>query len=290
MLFFMSSDILYSQNIQGTAPTISPKGGFGVDGGAYAGEPSPTFTSIGDFFYVRGSEPSNPDMTTLPGGLFYKNPAAPFNYSATYPNTFFFRDDITNMDPSVFDTASKINDNPNSYKWKTGSSPAKNELQTIVVHFSKGDPLIGGNENDLWVIFAADRKETNGSSYIDFEFLQNPLTLTTAITPANTSGGFVSQGTDGGRTLNDILVTVEFTNGGVAANVIILRWEAKAGGGFEYKPFSAFPAGSILASNNNLPTVVPYPIYNQAPIGPDQYQYMVNQYAEGAVNLSAIFG
>ncbi|WP_166643285.1 hypothetical protein, partial [Gelidibacter sediminis] len=284
----MSSSILFSQNIQGVTPTVSPKGGFAVDGGAYAGEPA-SFSTIGDFFYKRGAEPNFADTATSPGGLFYKDPTAPFGYRATYPNTFFFRDDITTEDPSVFDTASKIDDNPNTYKWKKGSSPTKNELQTTIVHFTNGDPAIGGNADDLWVIFAADREDTDGSSYIDFEFLQKPLTLTGAITPTNTSGGFISEGTDGGRTINDILVTVEFTKGGVAANVVVLRWEPKSGGGFEYKPFTGFPAGSILASNNNLQTIVPYPIYDQPEIAPGQYQYLVNQYAEGAVNLTALF-
>ena len=81
------------------------------------------------------------------------------------------------------------------------------KVSSCAVHFSFGDdtvmgyndgvPFGVGNPDDLWCMFAADREVTNGSSYIDFEFLQKTLTM-------DPGGLFTSLGTDGGRTENDL--------------------------------------------------------------------------------------
>jgi hypothetical protein len=49
-------------------------------------------------------------------------------------------------------------------------------------------------------VVAADRSSDKGASYIDFEFLQKPLTLT-----GTAGGGFSSGGLDGGRTAKDFV-------------------------------------------------------------------------------------
>ena len=96
-----------------------------------------------------------------------------------------------------------------------------------MVHFSFGSPLVlppdgepAGDPADLWIMFAADREVTNGSSYIDFELLQETLDRT-----GETSGGFTTDApaSTGGRTVGDILITLEFTQGGDAANVVVRR-------------------------------------------------------------------
>ena len=201
-----------------------------------------------------------------------------------YPDqTTFFRDNITNNDPTIFTSSNKINDDPNTYTWGTGSSPNKNEIQNAIAHFSYADPTIQyGNEGELWLAFAADRQVTNGSSYIDFEILQASLTL-------NEDGTVSSAGPDGGRTVLDLLITIEFTNGGGAATVVVRQWGPDGDGGFEYSVIT--PAtGTVFGTENDVETIVPYSIYFQDPINEDGfYQYMVNQWAEGAVNVSAFF-
>ena len=147
----------------------------------------------------------------------------------------------------------------------------------------------------MWCLFAGDRQVTNGSSYIDFEFLQKSLTITGATfgpidpltgvaTISGGSGKFISEGTQGGRTVGDILVTIEFTQGGGDATVVIRRWEA-VGGGFEYivKPNSDF-AGEIFITNNDEDTFVPFDVY-----GTNPGTYAPNQWAEGAINLTQVF-
>ena len=295
---------LTGQNIRGLAPVQTPLGGFAVDGNAYVNLPVPGDIFGGDLFFERTTPP--PLVTANPGGLFapdfFSNPPIPIGTGEytfenseylVYPNTYFFRDDITNNDPTIFTSSNKINDDPNTYTWGAGSSPNKNEIQSALAHFTWGETALGGDPDDLWMIFAADRQVTNGSSYIDFEILQNSLTR-----EGTTSGTFSSAGPDGGRTLGDLLVTLEFTQGGGEATAVIRRWEA-SGSGFQYivvsegADYPNFPAGSIYISNNTVETIVPFSIYNQDPIASGEFagyfQYDTNQWAEGAVNISALF-
>ncbi|MCM8571136.1 PKD domain-containing protein [Gramella jeungdoensis] len=277
-------------NIRGVAPVQTPPEGFAVDGDAYAGQPvSPVdFSAYGDWFIYNDA----------PGGIFPED----INVNSIdedgqipggwpYDHTFFFRDDITNNDPTIFTSSNKINDHPATYTWGAGSSPNKNEIQNAMVHFSFGNPLITdldgtpGDPNDLWILFAADREVTNGSSYIDFELLQETLIRT-----GTTSGGFTTGGLDGGRTVGDILITLEFTVGGGAANVVVRRWE-QTSDGYAYVVLIADPTGEkvLYSSNNSQAIEVPYPLYNQSALPNGNYQYAVNQWAEGAANLSKLF-
>ncbi|MCK5400539.1 MAG: hypothetical protein KAJ28_02805, partial [Flavobacteriaceae bacterium] len=280
MLFLLNVNVMFSQNIQGTAPVQTPLGGFGVDGDAFAGTPMPTYEFVGDWFFADPSDPVGAD----PGGIF-----APDGLSLLYDNSFFYQDDITNNDPTIFTSSNKIDHDPSTYTWGAGSSPNKNEIQNVGAHFTNGDG-VGSNLDDLWVLFAADRQVTNGSSYIDFEFLQKPLTMFADL--SGVSGGFVTEGEDGGRTIGDILVTIEFTQGGVAANVVVRRWQPVPDTNpveYLYYVYTNYPPGSIYGTNNTVETEVPFPIYNQPQSSPDMWEYAINQWAEGAVNLSALF-
>ncbi|WP_026932609.1 T9SS type A sorting domain-containing protein [Christiangramia echinicola] len=288
LLLFNISSLQAQTNIKGLAPMLEPKGGLAIDGNAFvrvAGD-NP---DAGDWLFENGTDP----VTADPGGVFPPSasdgiaeglPDQPFPESFyVYPGqTTFFRDNITNADPTIFTGSNKINDNPNTYTWGTGSSPNKNEIQTAIAHFSFADPTIQfGVDGDLWLAFAADRQVTNGSSYIDFEILQAPLTQ-------QPGGTFQSLGPNGGRTLGDILVTIEFTNGGGAATVVTRRWVAN-GNSFIYQTFTP-TEGTVFGTENDVMTIVPYSIYNQDPINEAGfYQYSINQWAEGAVNVSSFF-
>ena len=132
-------------------------------------------------------------VNPLPGEVFYK----PSSQILRIPVTYQLKDNY-NGDLTIFTKSNKINDNPNTYAWGSGTSPPKNEIQNCGVHFSYGDHGIAGGVyndyeifvtgsgvagfyKDLWCLFAGDRQITNGSSYIDFEFLQASLTMTGAL-------------------------------------------------------------------------------------------------------------
>ncbi|SEA03730.1 Por secretion system C-terminal sorting domain-containing protein [Flavobacterium gillisiae] len=308
-----------AQNILGRAPVAFPKGGFAIDGNAfvnYPGPPATDNTAWGDFLFEPGYVETVPNIykAKSPGGIFVPVPPTYLYPDGVLPPEFyvypgfttFLRDNITSQDPTSFLMSNKIDHNVSDFKWGVGSSPDKNEIQNAIAHFSFGDPSIQlvvngvpqvksngdpivGNVNDLWMIFAADRQVTNGSSYIDFEILQKRLNMRTdgIDNKGFAYGGFDSEaGTTSGRTNGDLLVTVEFTQGGGAANVVVRKWN-----GIEYIVFTPTP-GTIFATNNDVQTIVPYPIYNQAPISTTPvpvWAYAPNQWAEGAVNVSKFF-
>ena len=237
-----------AQILTGTAPVQNPNGGFGVDGNAYANTP---VAGTGDWFADYASYPGT-------GGAIFN-----LNGTVIDPNmSFFLQDGWKNgpVDETVFATSNSINDDPNTYQWKRGDAPQKNEIQNVGIHFTYGSPALGGNSNDLWCLFAGDRWVTNGDSYIDFEFLQNPLTMYTTGQDSQGYGygGFQSAGPDGGRTAGDLLITIEFHNGGAAATIVIQRWE-NVNGTFKYVvyPNTDF-IGSIYATHNTVLTYVPF--------------------------------
>ncbi|MFV5693797.1 hypothetical protein ACM55K_17375, partial [Flavobacterium sp. LT1R49] len=255
-------------------------------------------------------------------------PTVPASVPSTYQLKDHYGGDGLGGDLTIFVGTNKVNDNPNTYKWGPGSSANKGEIQNSGVHFSFGDPVLfpasgvvlpapgipgipEGKSTDLWCLFAGDRQTTNGSAFIAFEFLQKTMSMTNVkLGPVNTltgvqpitgfqdpalPGGFISEGTQGGRTVGDKLVTIEFRQGGAAAIVFIHEWNIKLdnkgnpvfSGGilqYEYTPFTIVP-NTVFCTNNTVPSPVPFDVF-----GTDPGTYAVNQYAEGAVNLTAIFG
>ncbi len=274
MAIAMTSFTLTAQNIPGTVTVLVPNGGFGIDGDAYCNTPTP---NIGDWFVCTSPSP-HPGTG---GGLF--NPDG----SIIDPTrTFFLQDDWGTFDATTFTTSNKIDMNPNVYEWGPSNNLlAKDDMQNVGAHFA----FTGPNETgDLWCIFAADRQVVNGDAYIDFEFLQKPLTIMGAIYDSNGKiiggeGGFESEGTEGGRTVNDLLVTLIFTNGGTSAEVQIRVWELTAKG-YEYVLHQNTEFfDSIFATNNPEITKVPFDVYGTTP-----GVYAPNQWAEGAVNLTKL--
>ena len=101
-------------------------------------------------------------------------------------------------------------------------------MNNVYVHISKDSQTPAHR----WITATADRAVNTGTAYVDFEFLQK--TLTKDVNPACANkppcGGFTSAGTDGGRTVGDILLTAQYGSGGTVATIIVYRWEAVSGG------------------------------------------------------------
>ena len=262
---------------QGVAPVITPLIGFGVDGDALANFPTPgPFSQAGDWF----SDPLYPG----PGTTLF-NMATPDPYDMTYPLSIHYNDPWEGVDPTIFTKSSKIYDPyDTTFTWGGGHVPNKNEINNASAHFTWGNPAIGGIATDLWCIFAADRMVNNGDAYIDFEFLQNPVMM--VYNADSTAGYFQGYGPDKTRTVGDIVITIQFENGGTTAIPVVHRWEfvGPDPDDFTYveQPLSNYTGAILITSNTDL-TVAPWMPYGQP-------AYLDNQYAEGAVNLSAVMG
>jgi len=235
----------------GTAPVNPPSGGFAIDGSLNAN------SSIGDWLDGSGA-----------GGFVLDNSGNPLGST-----TFHLIDRYTSPDNN-FKGGFKVNNDPNDWLWVTNPVNDKEDINNALIHFTHS------LDGHLWVIIAADRKSNNGDAYIDFEFLQNTLSITGG--PAG--GGFTSSGPDGGRTLNDFLLTLELTNGGSSANFFVDRWQA-VGSGFDYVDRTDdVPAGSVLGDVNDADgTPVSFGAFGKT-------TYDKNTFVEAAVDLTALLG
>ncbi|HET7421899.1 MAG TPA: sortase [Candidatus Dormibacteraeota bacterium] len=101
----------------------------------------------------------------------------------------------------------------NSYAVSTGPVPNKDDLSNV---YAASHTRADNGHPELY--FAAERLVNNGDSHIDFEFLQSTIART-----AQCGGGLT-----GHRTEGDLLVAVDFTNGGALAGVSIYQWHCLA--------------------------------------------------------------
>jgi hypothetical protein len=102
----------------------------------------------------------------------------------------------------------------------SGNTPPKNDLSNVYAMAANSD----GSE----IFFGAERIVNNGDSHIDFEFLQAQV----KIGPSACSGTFAASSfnaTTGvsinNRTQGDMLLSVDFTNGGAFGGATLYRWQ-----------------------------------------------------------------
>src|SRR5205085_2119733 len=108
----------------------------------------------------------------------------------------------------------------------------------------------------------------------DFEFLQNTLSRNTA------DDKFTGGGPAGGRTINDLLISMEYTGGGSTANVYFYQWKAKSGGGFEFVQFTP-AAGTGFAQTNLVNEDVPFGAFGSTTYAPFAF-------VEAAINVTQL--
>ncbi|TDE41528.1 hypothetical protein E0I26_16325, partial [Flavobacterium rhamnosiphilum] len=314
------------KNIRGIIPIKTPlKGngtaGHGIDGDAFAHKTA-GYENVGDLFDAEHPTKTGHGLLHpfIPE-VFYRPTLPGESPKPQIPVTIQLADGVEKTDKTIFATDAKINMNPNDYLWKAGAPPSKNEIQNCGVHFEYGDSsILGGDPNgpstgrflgvdtDLWCLFAGDRQFNDGSSYLDFEFLQASLTmegaiegdpnLVTGVRPiTGGSGKFASEGPHGGRTMGDLLVTIEFTIGGEFANIIINKWsfiknDSKGKPIYEYvlqDNEDPLLKNAIFCTNNTELTHVPFNAFDRFDPVAQLYYYEENQWAEGAINLTKLF-
>jgi hypothetical protein len=204
----LCSQLLHAQ----LAPVITPNGGFAIDGGLKANTPTTSpFTNAGDWFPGTGGS----------GGSVFDASAEPINSDMSGRRT-----DPYNSNDDIFTNGSKFNDYISSLRWFTNSAPDKNDINNALYHVARDAA------KNQWAFIAGDRLSTNGTSYIDFEFLQGSVTK-------NSGGTFSSQplstkANGGGRTEGDIIISMEYTNGGSKPAVYIYQWK-KSGNTWSYQ-------------------------------------------------------
>lgn len=201
ILFLLFTGIIFSQ----ISPVLTPKGGFKIDGQLRANTPGmPVEGRAGDWVpQVNGTLfTAGIDSFVLQSDGAVKNTVT----------TALQRDAYNSNQDDIFTQGSKFNDYISALHHGLGGAPNKNDIHNGVFH-AAGDNATPSNQ---WVFIGGDRLDVAGTSYIDFQFLQGTIS-----TGAST---FTGSGLAGGRTINDINISMEYNNGGSAPKVVIYRW------------------------------------------------------------------
>src|ERR1041385_3607160 len=234
--------------LPGSAPVVIPSGGFGVDGDLLANTPT---NGIGDWVRTNSSG----------GGFVLLTNGTPVNPVTS----LHVIDPYASAVDDSFSTGKYV-DNPNTgWQWHYGSVSDKTDINHAVVHITTA---ANGHQ---WALVSGDRASANGASYIDFEFLQDTLTLTP--TNALGLGGFTNGAPHGGRRINDFLLTLAFTSGGASADFSVQQWKTNAAsGGFTYADVdiaTTLPPNSVFAAVSPINgSFVPYGALGGTPAVP----------------------
>ena len=175
-----------------------------------------------------------------------------------------------------------------SWKWKDGSVPDKDEIINAYAAKYNGTP--GGDDI---LIFGADRFDNSGTAFMGFWFFQD------SVFPA--ADGKFRQGplaTDplSVHQIGDVLVLIEFTNGGSFATAKVFEWVGTGGsesGGTLNDITGTAPLGSVFSISNASPVTIP-----TTGSCPASWQYTpkggvaggpisTNSFFEGGINLDA---
>jgi uncharacterized repeat protein (TIGR01451 family) len=119
--------------------------------------------------------------------------------------------------------SSKNNDPIENWQWLTGSSPGKNDLTNFYTYATLND------SNELVIYAGVERRVARGDSHIDFEFNQSLIGLDKLPPCENDLTGGAEDGPPceftGEKTLDDILVVMDFEKGGDLGSLEIRRWD-----------------------------------------------------------------
>ena len=259
-LFLLFTGIIFSQ----TAPVTTPKGGFKIDGHLRAN--TPAASRAGDWLpQVNGT------AFTADADSFVLSSAGVPEDAVT---TRLKQDAYNTTADDIFTQGSKFADAIGALRWGTGGAPNKNDIHNGVFHAS-GDNATPSNQ---WVFIGGDRLDVNGTSYIDFQFLQGTVTL-------NGNGTFTGSGICGGRTVDDINVSMEYNNGGTAPKVVIYRWVPTndAGTAGTWDSTGSASITSAYAQTNLVTVDVPFGGFG---VGAVTYQPFA--FVEAAINVTQL--
>jgi len=270
LIHFLTAVLLPTQGFSqtgvgtGVVPCIDPQGGCAIDGDLLARiptSPAPFTDAVGDLL-------ENESAPGTGGGVFTNPDGYPMDPVTAYHIIDGYSNQGTKADVNIFTQGSKFNDNPNLWHWANSTPPKKDDMNNALFHFTSDA------NGHTWFIGGGDRRAVNGTSYIDFELLQHSLYM-------NANGTFTSSGPDGGRTVGDLVLTIEYSNGGDNAKMYCYRWTDMGGGSFSYQMFTP-PTGTVYAASNiNGPVSVPFGAFGST-------TYLQYAYAEAACDLTEL--
>jgi hypothetical protein len=266
-LFATFLSLLLSSSLFAQVVNVNlPSGGFAIDGGLRANtpaSPSPFGPNQGDWY---------PGLVAGSGGSVFSAADVALN-----PLTSGHRTDLANStSDNVFSSGSKFNDYISSLRWANSGALDKGDINNALYHISRD------GSNNQWIFIAGDRASTNGTSYIDFEFLQGTVTADAS------NGTFIGKYADnssanatGGRTVNDLLISMEYTGGGSKPNVYFYQWKL-SGSTYSWQAITP-PSGTAFAETNRTAEAsLPYSAFGKTSYA-DSLQFI-----EAGINITTL--
>ena len=246
--------------------------GFQIDGQLYSGVNGGDDWAQGSSFkgiFIDAARTVNPLIT---------DPAVSFRDADWAGN---------HVDPTHFDGGSnKNNDYIDSadepWTSTTGSGPQKDDFSDIYVtsrfEFIVGPPA----STNLWLIVGGTTRAVNGDSHVDFEFNTAGIH-----TQTGSPDLLIGDGPNGGRTAGDVIVSIDYGQGGANPEISVRRW-LLSGGVYQYIDVTPTSAGThyMVADTVGAPTgpwggVAP----DGSAIAPGDDMIPL-QFFEGALNLT----
>ncbi|HUV26092.1 MAG TPA: hypothetical protein VMW34_01885, partial [Anaerolineales bacterium] len=166
----------------------------------------------------------------------------------------FIQDELASkggVDSTTF-TGSKNDDPHSTWTYVSGNVPAKDDLSNVYLYATPYDDKNPDTVDDLILYAGLERLDPGGSSHVDIEINQQPISL-------NADGTF-----NGEKEQGDILVAMDFENGGALGFVEVYEWMTPAntwqqivavngGSGEGCNPANGYPADTVCAFNNGSP-------------------------------------
>jgi hypothetical protein len=167
--------------------------------------------------------------------------------------------------------------------WTMGQTKAKNDIAnaaTVIItdpigtYLETGNPVPQPYPPGTYLFFAGDRLSNNGAAQIGFWLFQNG----TAPLPIPAGANVANFGPP--KTVGDVFILADFSNGGTLATVIVYVWVGPGNGQFGgNNSLSLLGLQAAVANNNSVTTLVPsgwaYPTAS----------YPLNGFYEGFVRL-----
>ena len=172
-----------------------------------------------------------------------------------------------------------------SWKHKNGSVPDKDEI--INAYAGK---YLGSPSGDNILAFGADRFDNSGTAFIGFWFFKDTVF---AAADGRFRKGPLATDALSVHQIGDILILIEFTNGGAFATAKVFEWVGTGGsesGGTLNDITGTAPPGSVFSISNAAAQNIPgsCPAWDYTPKGGVQGGPIpVNAFFEGAINLDA---
>ncbi len=261
--------IALAQTLPGTA---SPGNPFEVHGLLYSGS-APSGFPLGDAWaqgvsYLGVLDHDGNPAVDATGVLFRASRQVDPNWGK----------DGDGVDPTLFAGGYKNSDligaTDDPWGWNTGTGgPQKNDITNAYFH-TRVDPATG----DRWVFVGAETRAINGDSHVDFEFNQAGVIMI-----GDVDGELIGLGPDGGRTVNDFLISIDFEQGGEYPTASVRFWD---GGSFELvsAPGTIYSAANLV----DIPHGADGAWKHFTDDGAETDVLTRLQLVEGAANLSAL--